>query len=73
MNEINGKILVTTDWHIGLKQNSKLRLNIVVKVVKELITYIKANDIKTLVFCGDLFHERISVNVNSLNVALACI
>lgn len=73
MNEINGKILVTTDWHIGLKQNSKLRLNIVVKVVKELIKYIKANGIKTLVFCGDLFHERISVNVNSLNVALTCI
>ena len=73
MENIVGKVLVTTDWHIGLKQNSKSRLNIIVKVVKKMIEYIKANDIKTLVFCGDLFHERVSVNVNSMNVALHCI
>lgn len=73
MENIIGKVLVTTDWHIGLKQNSKSRLNIIVKVVKKLIEHIKANDIKTMVFAGDLFHERISVNVNSMNVALHCI
>lgn len=73
MENIVGKVLVTTDWHIGLKQNSKSRLNIIVKAVKKMIEHIKANDIKTLVFCGDLFHERVSVNVNSMNVALHCI
>ena len=73
MDQISGKVLVTTDWHIGLKQNSKLRLNIVIKVVKELVSYIKNNNINTMIFAGDLFHERISVNVNSLNVALKCI
>lgn len=73
MENISGKVLVTTDWHIGLKQNSKSRLNIIVRVVKKLIDAIRKNDIKTMVFAGDLFHERISVNVNSMNVALHCI
>ena len=70
MDNLIGKILVTTDWHIGLKQNSKSRLAIIVKVVKELIAYIKENGIKHFIFVGDLFHDRISINVNSLNVAL---
>ena len=37
MEIINGKVLITTDWHIGLKQNSKSRLNIIIKVVKEYL------------------------------------
>lgn len=73
MEKIEGKVLVTTDWHIGLKQNSKSRLNIVIMVVKEILQHVKKNNIKTLIFAGDLFHERVSVNVNSLNVALKCI
>ena len=73
MQTILGKILVTTDWHIGLKQNSKSRLNIIIRVVKKILDYIKANDIKTMIFTGDLFTERVSINVNSMNVALHCI
>ena len=69
MENIIGKTLVTTDWHLGLKSNSKSRLAIVVKVVKEMITYVKANDIKTLIFAGDLFHCRTSIDVNVINVA----
>ena len=73
MENISGKVLVTTDWHIGLKQNSKSRLNIIIRVVKKLLDYIKINDIKTMIFAGDLFTERVSINVNSMNVALHCI
>ena len=69
MENIIGKTLVTTDWHLGLKSNSKSRLAIVVNVVKEMVAHIKANDIKTLVFAGDLFHCRTSIDVNVINVA----
>jgi len=69
MEKILGKTLITTDWHLGLKSNSKNRLAIVVNVVKELITYIKNNDIKTLIFAGDLFHCRTAIDVNVINVA----
>lgn len=73
MNNIEGNVLITTDWHIGLKQNSKSRLAIIINVVKEILNYVKNNNIKTIIFAGDLFHERVAVNVNSLNVALKCI
>lgn len=69
MENITGKTLVTTDWHLGLKNNSKSRLAIVVKVVKQLIAHIKTNDVRTLIFAGDLFHCRTSIDVNVINVA----
>lgn len=73
MDILTGKTLVFTDIHFGLKQNAISRLNICVKVVKTMLDKIKTEDIKNVIFAGDLYHERVSVNVNTLNVALKCI
>lgn len=73
MENITGKVLITTDWHIGLKQNSKSRLDIVVAAIKNMLDFVVKNKITTIIFCGDLFHERVAVNVNSLNVAINCV
>lgn len=67
-NVINGKVLVFTDQHLGLKGNSEARLKIVVKVFKEVISYAKANDIHDVISMGDMFHSRSSIDVNVLNV-----
>lgn len=73
MDKLEGKTLVFTDIHFGLKQNAISRLNICVKVVKTILERIKKDKIANVIFAGDLYHERVAVNVNTLNVALKCI
>lgn len=73
MKDINGKVLITTDWHLGLKNNSKNRLAIVVNVVKNLIEKIKEDKIENLIFAGDLFHVRTALDVNVIDVAFKLI
>lgn len=72
MDILTGKTLLFTDIHFGLKQNAVSRLNICVKVVKQMLEKIKEENIQNVIFGGDLYHERVSVNVNTLNVALKC-
>lgn len=69
-NEITGKVLIFTDCHLGLRQNSLSRLNIVVRVFKQIIDYIKAEKISAVIFTGDAFHDRRSLDINTLNVGL---
>lgn len=67
------KILYFTDIHFGVRSDSLLRLEICKKVVDQIIDTIKKNDIKYVIFGGDLFHSRVSLNVNTLNVAIDAI
>lgn len=73
MEQLTGSTLLFTDIHFGIKQNAVSRLNICINAVKQILKSIKVHDVKNVVFAGDLFHERVSVNVNTLNVALKCI
>lgn len=70
MLNLVGKSLIFTDLHIGLKNDSLSRLSIINKVILELITAINKNDVKNIIFLGDLFHSRSFLNVNTINVAL---
>lgn len=69
IEKISGKVLLFTDLHLGLQNNSIAKLSIAVKAVKEIIQYIKANDIKTVVFLGDWNHSRVTTENNVLNVS----
>ena len=69
MEQINGKILVFTDLHLGLKSGSKSRLVICINVIKEIIQYIKQNNVQTCLFLGDWHHVRVSTENNVLNVS----
>lgn len=66
---IKGKILVFTDLHLGLKSASRSRLMICVTVIKEIIKYIKAQNISAILFLGDWNHVRVSTENNVLNVS----
>lgn len=73
MFELNGKTLVSTDWHFGLKSNSESRLKICIDVMKAHLKEIQASGISNVICCGDVFHERNAINSNTLNVAYKCI
>ena len=70
MIELSGKSLIFTDLHIGLKNDSISRINIINKVIYEIISSIKENKIDNIIFLGDLFHTRSSINVNTMNMAI---
>lgn len=66
--DIVGKTLVFTDCHLGLKNSSTSRLNIVISVFREIIGTIKSEGISNVIFCGDAFHDRRAIDVNVLNI-----
>ena len=72
MLQLTGKTLVTTDWHFGLKGNQVGRLKILVEVTRKIVEFMKDNKVENFMFCGDFFHNRENLSVNTINVALSC-
>ena len=73
MRTLNGKTLVFTDQHFGVKSNSPLRHKIGVLAIKNMLQAIKRDSISNIIFCGDYFHQRNSLTVDTLNIACKCI
>lgn len=69
----NTKTLIFSDIHFGLRNNSIKRLNICVTVIKQILALVRQEKIDTIIFGGDLYHCRQSIDVNTLNIALKCI
>lgn len=67
--ELNGNSLIFTDLHVGISNDKPSRQKIAEKVIDEIIGRIDTEDIKQVFFLGDLFHQRTSIEVTSLNVA----
>lgn len=61
------KIAVFSDLHIGVHQNSKYWHNIAKEWAEWIIADLKARYICDIVFCGDFFHTRDEVNVDTLH------
>ena len=68
-HELVGKSLVFTDLHVGISNDKPSRQRIAENVIDEIIGHIEMDDIKQVFFLGDLFHQRTSIEVTSLNVA----
>lgn len=66
-------ILHFSDIHIGLRSDNLGRLEICEKTVNNIIAIIKKVGIKHIIFEGDLFHSRTTLNVNTINVAIKLI
>ena len=64
-----GKSLIFTDLHVGISNDKPSRQKIAENVIDEIIGRIEMEDIKQVFFLGDLFHQRTSIEVTSLNVA----
>ena len=63
----NKKIVIFSDLHVGVSSDSKIRLNETRKCVDWIIKKFKDEYVDYVIFCGDLFNSRYSVNVNTLN------
>lgn len=68
-HELVGKSLVFTDLHVGISNDKPSRQRIAENVIDEIIGHIDMEGIKQVFFLGDLFHQRTSIEVTSLNVA----
>lgn len=60
------QFLVFTDFHVGIKSNSLIRLDIAEELVDEIVKTIIDKKIKTVLFCGDWHHERPSISVETM-------
>lgn len=69
----NKKIGIFTDCHFGVGKDSTLRLNETKKCFKWIIKTFKENKVDYIIFCGDLFDSRFSINVQTLNYAIECV
>lgn len=61
------KIAIFSDLHIGVHQNSRFWHNIAKDWVEWYISNLKKEQIEDVVFCGDFFHTRDEVSVDSLH------
>lgn len=68
-HELVGRSLVFTDLHVGISNDKPSRQRIAENVIDEIIGHIEMDGIKQVFFLGDLFHQRTSIEVTSLNVA----
>jgi DNA repair exonuclease SbcCD nuclease subunit len=63
----NSKIAIFSDLHIGVHQDSKFWHDISLDWAKWYIGDLKDKGIEDIVFCGDYFHTRDEVNVDTLH------
>lgn len=66
---ISDKILVFTDLHFGIHSNSQSYIDICSNTLKWISNYCSKNSIKDIVFMGDFFDSRASIDVKTLNSA----
>ena len=61
--------MVFTDLHVGISNDKPSRQRIAERFIDEIVGRIETEGIKQVFFLGDLFHQRTSIEVTSLNVA----
>ena len=73
MEILEGKTLVFSDQHFGIKGNSPLRQKIGVQAIKDILSYAKKSKAQNIIFCGDWFHSRATLDVSTLDIAYKCV
>jgi DNA repair exonuclease SbcCD nuclease subunit len=63
----SSRIAIFSDIHIGVHQNSKFWHEVSWKWAEWYISELKKRDITDIVFCGDYFHTRDEVSVDTLH------
>jgi DNA repair exonuclease SbcCD nuclease subunit len=63
------KVAIFSDIHIGVHKNSKFWHDISKDWAKWFISEVKRHEIQDIVFCGDFFHFRDEVSVDTLHFA----
>ena len=68
MNEI--RLLITTDNHLGFKENDCVRENDSFEALEEILGIPSENDVDAILILGDLFHES-NTSLSSLNKCMS--
>ena len=63
------KVAVVSDLHLGVHSNSALWHTIALNWAKWLRDELKRKKIKDILFCGDWYHNRSEISVNTLQVS----
>lgn len=63
------KVCCFSDVHIGVHQNNIFWHNVTNRFISWLIPELKKREIEDIIICGDLFHYRDEINVNTIHVA----
>lgn len=63
----NSRVAIFSDIHIGVHQNSKQWHDITWEWANWFISDLKNKNIKDIIFCGDYFHTRDEVSVDTLH------
>jgi len=69
VNPKNGKILFFSDLHLGVHQNSQTWHKIALGVGEWIDQVMVENKLDTIIFAGDVFHDRHEIGVNTLYTA----
>ena len=65
----NSQIAIFSDLHLGVHMNSQAWHSISLDWAKWIVDELKAKKINEIVFCGDFFHSRSEITVNTLHHA----
>lgn len=65
----SSRVAIFSDLHLGVHMNSQAWHDISLQWAKWITDELKAKDINEIVFCGDFFHSRSEITVNTLHHA----
>ena len=63
------KVLFFSDLHLGVHQNSQLWHKVALDLAEWIDSIMKKHKLNTIIFAGDVFHDRHEIGVNTLHVA----
>ena len=69
MIQTTSKIAIFSDLHVGVHCNSAMWHDIAIKWAEWFAQDLRSKNISEIIFCGDFFHERDAVAVNTIHVA----
>jgi DNA repair exonuclease SbcCD nuclease subunit len=70
MSNLFKKSIICSDAHFGLKSNSDVHNTDCLDFIKWMTNLAKGHNCETLIFLGDYFNNRATINVKTLDVAL---
>lgn len=69
INPKHNKVLFFSDLHLGVHQNSQTWHNICLNLAEWINGVMIDYDLDTIIFAGDVFHDRHEIGVNTLHIA----
>lgn len=69
MIQTSNKIAIFSDLHVGVHCNASMWHDIAIKWAEWFAQDLRSKEITEIIFCGDFFHDRDAVAVNTIHVA----